>query len=600
MPPRPHSRRGRTRPRVVGALLASLGLLLSLLALAPPAMAGQVGVTIGIQGAGRVDVVEGSLEDNGSTVCDFTTNSDHRVTHWCSRVRNSEPFEAWVWLRPTPAAAPRGAWRFDGWEGCDQTRETKGVTECAVHSGAFSSDERKPLARFRDVQPPVISNLRLTQVPETQGTFRVDFEYDGIYAECRLDEQAYAPCEPGKVISAPAGAHEYWVRTEDMSGNVSATSLMFRAVETQLLTAPPKEWNSSEVRFTFRTIGGSEFLCRLDGADLKPCGAGPDGVMAYGGLSDGWHTFEVTSRHFGWVDQTSATYSFVVDTSAPEAVLERHVIDGTSARFEWHATGAVRHDCRLTLGLTEGRWTRCDSPMVYTGLPDGQHRFEVRSTDTAGNQQQVPTSHAWIVDAGAPETTLTGGPADRGWLLDRTARFTLGASEAGTLSCTLDGRARPCAPGALTLPGLTSGTHLLTATATDGRGNVDASPATRSWTVPHLAAELRQRKKWTTKRSARAYGGSYVTTRRKGAALTRRVTGARRIALVAGGGRRHGTVRVYAGKRLLGTVRLAGRATSRRLVVLPALAAPYTGPVRVVVTSKKRPVRIEGLGVATR
>ena len=82
------------------------------------------------------------------------------------------------------------------------------------------------------------------------------------------------------------------------------------------------------------------------------------------------------------------------------------------------------------------------------------------------------------------------------------------------------------------------------------------------------------------------------------APFTRQVAGARAIALVVGRGARHGTVKVYAGSRLLKTVRTSGRGT--RQLVSASFAQPYTGSIRIVVATKDRTVRIEGLGVATR
>src|SRR5688500_8147863 len=128
---------------LVAGLLTTAGLLTATTA---PASAGQVGVTIGIQGAGAVTAVEGSLEDGAGATCANWDNQDHRVTVTCPRVRSDEAFEAWVWLRPAAAPFPQGQWVFSGWSGCDATRERIGATECAVHSGAFSSDERYPVA----------------------------------------------------------------------------------------------------------------------------------------------------------------------------------------------------------------------------------------------------------------------------------------------------------------------------------------------------------------------------------------------------------------------------------------------------------------------
>jgi len=313
-----------------------------------------------------------------------------------------------------------------------------------------------------------------------------------------------------------------------------------------------------------------------------------------------------------------------VDTVAPETELLARDIDGRRAHFTFTETPDVATACRLNVGVV-GEWEPCTSPMTYGDLTPGSYRFEVRATDLAGNVQAVPAGHSWVIEApgnpgnpgnpanpgnptppgprdtSAPETTLTGGPAEGSWSLTRTATFDLAATEPGALTCTLDGTSRSCAAGQLRLDGLTAGTHVLTVAATDAAGNADPTPATRTWTVPRTAAELPRAKKWRLRTSPTAYGGRVLETRSKRATLRVRVTDARRVALVVSGARKHGTVAVYAGKRKVAIVKLAGRRTvSKRLVALPALPTAFTGDLRVVVTTRGRPVRIEGLGVTTR
>lgn len=205
-------------------------------------------------------------------------------------------------------------------------------------------------------------------------------------------------------------------------------------------------------------------------------------------------------------------------------------------------------------------------------------------------------------DTTAPQTTITGGPANGAIVPSTSATFALGSSEAGsTIACTLDGRARTCVPGRLSLGGLTPGTHLLRATARDRAGNTDASAATRYWTVPAPARSLVRSAGWSLLRLSTAYGGQVASTTRKNASLTYAVRGARRLALVASGGTNHGTVRVYAGSRLVKTVSLrTTRAMTKRVIPVTSFGAAFTGRVKVVVVTSGRPVRIEGIAAPTR
>ena len=82
----------------------------------------------------------------------------------------------------------------------------------------------------------------------------------------------------------------------------------------------------------------------------------------------------------------------------------------------------------------------------------------------------------------APDTTITGGPADGDATADSTPAFTWASSEAGsTFECSVDGAAfGACASP---LPDLADGEHSFAVAATDSQGNPDATPAERAFTV---------------------------------------------------------------------------------------------------------------------
>ncbi|GAA4811372.1 hypothetical protein ACFQ0K_03925 [Nocardioides caeni] len=205
-------------------------------------------------------------------------------------------------------------------------------------------------------------------------------------------------------------------------------------------------------------------------------------------------------------------------------------------------------------------------------------------------------------DTTAPRTTITGGPANGAVVTSTSAAFTLGSSETGsTLACTLDGRARTCAPGQHRVTGLGAGTHVLQARATDRAGNTDATGAARHWTVPVPARSLRRSAGWTLPASRASYDGRVLATSRRGASATVAARNARRVVLVANGGATHGTVRVYAGRTLLKTVSLrTARTTTKRLIPITTFGTAFTGTIKVVVVTNGRPVRLEGIALPTR
>jgi hypothetical protein len=84
-------------------------------------------------------------------------------------------------------------------------------------------------------------------------------------------------------------------------------------------------------------------------------------------------------------------------------------------------------------------------------------------------------------DSEAPQTTIDSGPSET--IDSSSATFAFSASEQAAFSCKLDGGSyTPCTSPAI-YTGLADGAHTFAVRATDPAGNVDASPASRSFTV---------------------------------------------------------------------------------------------------------------------
>ena len=106
-------------------------------------------------------------------------------------------------------------------------------------------------------------------------------------------------------------------------------------------------------------------------------------------------------------------------------------------------------------------------------------------------------------DVTPPETRIATGPT--GTTASTSAQLSLSSDEPGsTFECSLDGAAFTPCPSPITYDGLTATDHTFRVQAVDPSGNVDPTPATRSWTVastPSLFAdgfESDDFSQWTT------------------------------------------------------------------------------------------------------
>jgi hypothetical protein len=138
--------------------------------------------------------------------------------------------------------------------------------------------------------------------------------------------------------------------------------------------------------------------------------------------------------------------------------------------------------------LDSGAWGPCTSPAVYSGITPGEHDFAVRAVDAAGNVDTTPANDSWTVtpppvgDTTAPDTSITSGPGAT--TAATVASLAFSSSEANSsFECQLDSGAWAACDSPKAYSGLAVGAHQFAVRATDAASNVDATPATQSWTV---------------------------------------------------------------------------------------------------------------------
>jgi hypothetical protein len=322
--------------------------------------------------------------------------------------------------------------------------------------------------------------------------------------ECKLDFDDYAACEsPHDLLGLSEGEHSFQVRATDLAGNQGDAAgyswiVDTRPPDTTINEAPQDPTNETSARFEFAADEASSFACSLDNGPYEVCMSPYD----YPVLAPGPHVFRVqASDEAANLEAAPAEHAWTIDVSEPETVLNDKppaTTTSTSATFTFASEPGATFECRLD----SEAFASCESPKTYLDLAVGEHRFQVRAQDAAGNRDSSPATHDWTVEAPAPsdttapETTIGSGPADPTNESSATLSFTgsddLSAPSALRFQCRLDSSfvadwASCSSPRSYSALG--AGHHTFEVRAIDGAGNVDDSPAGRSWTIDLTAPE---------------------------------------------------------------------------------------------------------------
>jgi hypothetical protein len=112
--------------------------------------------------------------------------------------------------------------------------------------------------------------------------------------------------------------------------------------------------------------------------------------------------------------------------------------------------------------------------------------FRATATDQAGNTSPCSAARSYVEDSLAPVTSIVAGPGAQTTNHRPTFRFS--SNEAGSIfRCGFDSQpfGRCSGPGASHTPyvPLSFGSHVFRVRAVDPAGNIDASPAKRTFSV---------------------------------------------------------------------------------------------------------------------
>ena len=222
-------------------------------------------------------------------------------------------------------------------------------------------------------------------------------------------------------------------------------------------------------RFTFISNDpGATFKCTMDQDPLEGCPASYTPAP----LSDGPHSLSVQAIDVAGNESEVRSRSFTVDTTPPDATITGGPPQGSTSasrsptfRFNSSESGAA-FGCRLD----SGAFAPCSSPHPTPVLADGEHTFQVRAIDQAGNVGQ-PATRSWRIGL-----AIAGGPSVGSPTNDPTPSFTFSSPDPGGITCSIDGAAPQGCTSPYTAPSLSDGDHSFTV-------RQGASSASRRFTV---------------------------------------------------------------------------------------------------------------------
>jgi len=389
-----------------------------------------------------------------------------------------------------------------------ETKNSYAICIRTTDQGGLFFDENFTIT-ITDVDeiPPVttIDSTTPSTTPTNLTTLDVAFSSNegGSTFQCSLDANAYVACtSPINLVGLSEGPHTFSVYATDPAGNDDPTPASYTwtvdttAPDTALVTTPSNPSNDSTPIFTFTSSDvTATFQCSVDGGVFSAC-ATPNTLAA---LIDGSHTFQVRAVDTASnVDATPASFTWIIDLTTPNTTITSNPsnpTNSTSASFDFigddgsgSGSGVASFEC----DLDGGGFSACASPQSYSGLSDGSHTFQVRAVDAVGNTDPTPASFTWVIDMIAPITTIDSNPLDPD--NDATPTFTFSGDDGvgsgiASFECQIDAGGFSACSTPITLASLADGLHTFQVRAIDNVANVDATPASYTWTIDTTAPD---------------------------------------------------------------------------------------------------------------
>ncbi|WP_400193054.1 Ig-like domain-containing protein [Hymenobacter sp. B81] len=375
------------------------------------------------------------------------------------------------------------------------------VTDAAgnVTTVGFSIDTTAPNT-FIVSGPPALTN-------SPSATFDFSSDESGVSYQASLDGSAFgAVTDPMTFVGLSSGPHSLAVRAIDAAGNVDATPATYSwtidavapAAPVAIAPANGSVTGDNTPTFVGTAEPGSTVTVIVDGSSVgttTTTGSGNWALNQPSALADGSHTVRATATDAaGNTSPSSNTNTFMVDATAPAAPVVSSPANGLQTADNTPTySGTAESGSTITVvvdgsavGTTTTSGAGSWSFTQAVALAEGSHTVRATATDAAGNLSPLSSTNTFVVDTQAPNTLIVSGPP--ALTNSPSATFDFSSNESGvSYQASLDGSAFTSATDPVTFSGLADGLHTLAVRAIDGAGNVDATPATYSWTIDAVA-----------------------------------------------------------------------------------------------------------------
>lgn len=323
-----------------------------------------------------------------------------------------------------------------------------------------------------------------------------------------------------------------------------------------------------------------------------------------GTLADTFAQWGVHVYRFPHPAPPSATPGTWISSGPVGAVRERDAV------FTFGGTRAARFEC----ALDGAAFSRCSSPAAAAALADGEHAIRVRAVDANGRADPTPAVRTWTVDT-APPTLHAVSPLAR---FQRAVAFAVrwSAIDGGSGVASYDVRYREAswngrfgplvawksgtAATSAAFRGRPGSTYCFSVRAHDRLSTVSGWSKETCTALPLDDRALLASGRWARTSAPGYYLATRSASSTRGAALVRKGVRAKRLSLLVSRCPSCGTASVSWNGRVIRTLRLAAATTRVRTVVhVASFPTVQTGTVVVRVTSPRKRVEVDALGVAS-